>query len=144
MKRFAIFIMMFAFFGGITIAQAGPPAPNSFYVDDILYRTVGTPAELPDEGPKDGLYVFQNLSGQTPVAEAKPGDQDYNGGRWVVSVLAFTEEGEGMHDLDGDGVVNFELTYWEQVNHHISLGHLEKVADGPSFVCPVIKQKNQN
>jgi len=119
-------------------AGIGPPHP-AFYVDDEIFYTVGTPNSLPDQGPKDGLYVITGLSGQTPVAEAKPGDQDYNGGRWQVTVLAFTESGIAAHDPDGDGMVNFELTNWEQVEHHINvLGHLEVVGPGPSFTCPVI------
>lgn len=118
----------------------GPPAPDSFYVDDELYRTIGTPTELPDQGPKDGIYAIIGLDGQTPVAESKPGDRDYNGGRWQVTVLQFTEEGKAVHDPDDDGTVNFELTNWEQVEMHIDLGHLEVVGPGPSFVCPVIEQ----
>lgn len=96
---------------------------------------------LPDKGPKDGLYVFEGLSGQTPVAEAKPGDRDYNGGRWQVMVLGFTETGMMVHDADDDGNVNFQLTNWEDVQKHLELGHLEFLHNGPSFVCPVIKQK---
>ena len=125
--------------------KLGPPAPDSFWVDNQLYRTIGTPTTLPDHGPKDGLYVFQSfadggLDGQTPVAEAKPGDRDYNGGRWQVTVLTFTPSGRAVHDPDGDGVVNFELQNWEAVHQHLNvLGHLAVVGPGPSFVCPVIK-----
>lgn len=125
----------------------GPPAPDSFWVDDELFRTIGTPTSLPDQGPKDGLFAFQGfadggLDGQTPVAEAKPGDKDYNGGRWQVTVLTFTAAGKAVHDPDGDGMVNFQLTSWEQVVHHLNvLGHLTVVGPGPSFVCPVIEQK---
>ena len=119
--------------------KLGPPARDAFWVDDQLYRTIATPTSLPDRGPKDGLYVFTNLEGQRPVGEAKPGDQDYNGGRWQVVLLAFTEAGLAAHDPDDDGVANFELTNWEQVEAHIGLGHLEVAGLGPSFVCPVIK-----
>lgn len=121
--------------------KIAPPAPGSFYVDDELYRTVGTPTELPDKGPTDTLYVFTGLTGQTPVAEDAPGDKGYNGGRWQVIVLVFTEAGENAHDPDGDGEVNFQLTNYEQVQHHINvLGHLAVVGPGPRFVCPVIPQ----
>jgi hypothetical protein len=121
-----------------TVFAGGPPAPNAFWVDGQLYRTVGTPNSLPAEGPKDGIYTFTGLSGQTNVAEAKPGDLDYNGGRWQVTVLRFTPLGVSVHDPDGDGTVNFQLTSWEMVEEHIGLGHLEFVGLGPSFVCPVI------
>lgn len=122
-------------------AGVGPPAPNAFWVDGSLYATVGTPTALPDHGPKDGIYVFSNLDGQRPVAEAKPGDHDYNGGRWQVTVLQFTDEGLNVHDANHDGMADFELTSWEDVQQHIGLGHLEVVGPGPSFVCPVIRNR---
>lgn len=112
---------------------------SAFYVDGMVYRTIATPAHLPDHGPKDGLFVFQGLDGQMPIAEAKPGDRDYNGGRWQVYFVSFTESGMDAHDPDGDGMVNFQLTSWEAVYEHIGLGHLEISGMGPSFVCPVIK-----
>lgn len=130
--------------GGVIVATAehvGPPALDAIWADDELFATVGTPTDLPDKGPKDGLYVFEGLDGQRAVAEAKPGDQDYNGGRWQVVQVKFTEKGISVHDPDGDGIVNFELTSWEAVQHHIALGHLEVIGDGPSFVCPLIKKK---
>jgi hypothetical protein len=123
----------------VSSATAGGPPAGAFWVDGMTYRTVVTPAQLPNKGPKDGLYIIEGLGGQNPVAEAKPGDRDYNGGRWQVYVLAFTDDGIAVHDPDGDGAANFQLMSWEMVNHHISLGHLEQVAMGPSFVCPMIK-----
>lgn len=141
MKKWTLILLASVFACGLVFAGLGPPAPDSFWVDGELYRTVGTPTELPDKGPKDGLYVFEGLNGQTPVAEAKPGDHDYNGGRWQVEVLEFTSAGMDVHDPDGDMEVNFELMSWEDVEEHIDLGHLVKRMDGPSFVCPVIKQK---
>lgn len=141
MRTSIALVLTVAVVGLVGAAGVGPPAPDAFYVDDELYRTVGTPTDLPDHGPKDGIYVFQGLDGQTPVAEAKPGDQDYNGGRWQVIVLRFTESGKAAHDPDNDGMVNFQLTNWEQVGTHIKdLGHLEVVSLGRSFVCPVIEQ----
>jgi hypothetical protein len=124
----------------VSVAQVGPPALNQIWADDAIYATVGTPSMLPDRGPKDGLYTFTNLEGQRPVAESKPGDRDYNGGRWQVYELEFTSEGLAVHDPDGDGEANFELTSWEQVEHHIGLGHLDTAAVGASFVCPLIKK----
>lgn len=125
-----------------TAKPVGPPVTNAIWVDDELFGTVATPTNLPDKGPKDGIFSFMDsgLSGQRSVAEAKPGDQDYNGGRWQVYLLKFTEEGKEIHDKNNDGAVDFELTNWEQVKHHIELGHFE-VSDGPSFVCPLDKKK---
>ena len=69
----------------------------------------------------------------------KPGDADYNGGRWQVYVLAFKEAGLAVHDTDDNGVADFEWTRGQSVNQHIGLGHLEQVAMGLTFVCPLIK-----
>lgn len=142
MRNLALSLMGSAFVvatAGTVTAQVGPPAPNAFWVDGELYRTVATPTALPDRGPKDGIFVFTGLGGQIPVAEAKPGDKDYNGGRWVVYVLAFSGEGMMLHDVDEDGIVDTQLTSWEEAVYGIALGRLEIVGMGPSFVCPVIE-----
>lgn len=123
----------------VSSVVAGGPPFGAFWADGMVYQTVIAPNSLPNKGPKDGLYVFEGLDGQNPVAEAKPGDRDYNGGRWQVYVLQFTPDGLAVHDADNDGAADFQLMSWEMVNHHISLGHLEQVAMGPSFVCPLIK-----
>ena len=123
----------------VAIAGQGPPAMDAIWADGSLYGTLDTGNQLPDKGPKDGLYVFTNLDGQRAVSEAKPGDPDYNGGRWQVYPLEFTEVGLEVHDEDGDGVADFELTSWEMVETHIGLGHLERLGMGPSFTCPLIK-----
>ena len=84
------------------LSAGGPPAGN-LWADGSVYKTAITPTNLPPKGPRDGLYVFSNLMGQNPVSETKPGDADYNGGRWQVYVLAFTEAGLAVYDADGDG-----------------------------------------
>lgn len=124
-------------------AQVGPPAPDAIWADGVLYATVATPTMLPDHGPKDSLFVFQNLEGQAAVSESKPGDRDYNGGRWQVILLNYTPEGLAVHDTDNDGEADLILKSWEDVLHHIDLGHLERAGLGPSFVCPLKKQKEQ-
>lgn len=130
-----IFTMIMA---AVAIAGVGPPH-EGIWADGMLYRTVATPGDLPAKGPKDALYVFTNLEGQHPISEAKPGDRDYNGGRWQVYFVTFTEEGLAIHDADMDGVADFELMSDDAVMHHISLGHLMSDGMGPSFVCPLIK-----
>ena len=123
----------------VAIAGNGPPATDAIWANGSLYGTLDTGNNLPDRGPKDGLYVFTNLDGQRPVAESAPGDKAYNGGRWQVYLLTFTEEGLGVHDADGDEVADFELMSWSEVQTHIGLGHIEMTGMGPSFVCPLIR-----
>lgn len=140
MRKLISFVLTIAFVFSVTsISQAGGPPGGAIWADGYAYKTIATPAHFKNKGPKDGIYVFDNLEGQNPVAEAKPGDQDYNGGRWQVYVLDFTDEGLAIHDADNNGMADFELTSWEDVQAHIGLGHLEMVAMGPSFECPLIK-----
>jgi hypothetical protein len=67
-------------------AQAGGPPKVGFYVDDVLYRTVGTPTDFSNTGAPASTYdrIYALGAGLRNVAEAKPGDRDFNGGRWAV------------------------------------------------------------
>ena len=67
-------------------AQLGPPG-GMIYAHDETYRTIGTPADLPDHGRFDAIYVLGE--GLAPVAESAPGDRDFNGGRWEVHMVTF-------------------------------------------------------
>lgn len=116
--------------------------------DGELYRTVLTPKDLPDKAPDhsfDKLYNFDGsgLTGQRSVADAAPGDKDYNGGRWMVFAVTFTELGKSIHDSDDNGEVDFELMSEEMVLHHKMLGHLT-ISEEPVrvFECPMIKIKD--
>jgi hypothetical protein len=68
-----------------TVAAGGPPS-LSFYVDDVRYRTVGTPTDFTNTGAPSFTYdkIYALGTGLINVAEAKPGDRDFNGGRWAV------------------------------------------------------------
>jgi len=110
-----------------------------------LYDTVGTDTAFksPPLHATDILFSFgkSGLEGQRSVAEAAPGDRDYNGGRWNVMSVTFTAQGKAVHDPDGDGVVNFELTDAETVLYHAELGHLEIKPAGVYFECPMIPRR---
>lgn len=68
-----------------TVAAGGPPNVG-FYVDDTLYRTVGTPTDFTNTGAPASTYdkIYALGACLRNVAEAKPGDRDFNGGRWAV------------------------------------------------------------
>jgi hypothetical protein len=112
----------------VPVAAGGPPAP-AFYVDEAIYRTVGTPTDLSSTGAPahtyDRIYALGN--GLLNVAEAKPGDTDYNGGRWMVLPVTWH-------------VTPVQLTSAEQVEAYDAAGWLT-IADAPvkQFVCPVIR-----
>ncbi len=76
----------------------GVPRPQT-WVDGELFDGVVTPANFnPESDPFDELYhgvVGQEgetqgigfLDGVPLISESKPGDQDYNGGRWHLNIL---------------------------------------------------------
>jgi hypothetical protein len=67
-------------------AQSGPPA-GMIYAHDQLYRTIGTPADLPNRGKFNTIYVLgSNLAN---VSDAAPGDRAWRGGRWEVRPITF-------------------------------------------------------
>jgi len=111
------------------VAAGGPPS-LAFYVDDVRYRTVGTPTDFSGTGAPahayDRIYVLGD--GLVNVAEAKPGDRDYNGGRWMVLPVTWAA-----------GVTPTQLTSAEQVTAYAAAGMLT-IASSPVklFECPVI------
>ena len=67
-------------------AAAGGPPSLAFYVDDVRYRTVGTPTDFTNTGAPDSSFdlIYALGHGLINVADSKPGDRDFNGGRWQV------------------------------------------------------------
>lgn len=70
------------------LAQGPNPRPLS-WADCELFDGVVTPTDLPVKGEFDELYMnpagFRD--GVNLISESKPGDRDYNGGRWHLNVL---------------------------------------------------------
>ena len=110
------------------VGQAGGPPRIGFYVDDHPYRTVGTPTDFSGTGAPAHTYdaIYALGGGLLNVAESKPGDRDYNGGRWQVFGIEWH-------------VTPYQLTSAEDVWAAEGRGELT-VADAPmaSFECPVI------
>ncbi len=115
--------------GASSVAAGGPPA-LSFYVDGVRYRTVGTPSDFSDTGAPASSFdrIYALGSGLANVAEAKPGDQDFNGGRWMVLPVTWAA-----------GVAPVQLTSAEEVAAAAAAGLLT-IASSPVklFECPVI------
>jgi hypothetical protein len=109
-------------------AAAGGPPGLAFYVDGARSRTIATPTDLTGTGaPAHSFDTIYALGGDLAnVAEAKPGDSDYNGGRWMVLPVEWH-------------VAPTQLTSAEQVLAYALLGKLS-IATEPAamFVCPVI------
>lgn len=116
---------------------------NAIWAHDRLFDTVLTDTAFKNPPPHstDVLFNFMasGLDGQRSVAETAPGDRGYNGGRWAVKAVVFTELGVSVHDPDGDGFVNFELTNAEDVLTHAMLGHLVIHDTDVYFECPMLR-----
>ena len=84
-------------------AASGPrPRPQS-WVDGELFNGVVTPATFhPASSPFDELYAGGNgfKNGAPLISESKPGDQDYNGGRWHLNVLKSTVDPDKYANAD--------------------------------------------
>ncbi len=101
-------------FGHVTGEDHSRPRPQS-WVDGELFAGVVTPATFsPESDPFDELYAGGNgfKDGVPLISESKPGDQDYNGGRWHLNVLKSTvaadkyADADGVDDLDPDDFVS--------------------------------------
>jgi hypothetical protein len=109
-----------------SVAAGGPPS-LSFYVDGARYRTIATPTDLSHTGAPEHSFdrIYALGDELINVAESKPGDTDYNGGRWMVIPFDWKAM-EPMQVTDAD-----TLEAWEQLGL-IAFGDPIKF-----FVCPV-------
>ena len=72
--------------------QGPRPRPQT-WVDCELFDGVVTPANFnPESDPFDELYTMPMspgfMNGAPLISDSKPGDRDYNGGRWHLNVLS--------------------------------------------------------
>ena len=102
--------------------RADPARPRpSTWVDGELFAGVVTPAMFdPESDPFDELYMGGNgfKDGVPLISESKPGDQDYNGGRWHANALKADVDPDKyadatrVEDLDLDDFVSTD-NYFE-------------------------------
>jgi hypothetical protein len=122
----------------VAVGAGGVTGP-SFYVDGTLYRTVGTPTDLSGTGAPassfDTIYEFFGV--QTNVATAAPGDPGYNGGRWRVQGLTFTNYAAALTTYDANLSGDFDSE--AEVAAAIAGGAATDIGIVKMFVCPVIK-----
>lgn len=119
-----------------TSAPAGVTGP-AFFVDGELYRTVATPTDLPASAPAHSFDTIYDLGGLQPnVAEAAPGDRDYNGGRWTVRAVSFADYGAALAAFDANGSGAFDSA--EEVQAAIAAGAATDLGVVKRFVCPAI------
>ena len=133
MRRLITSLVAATLVAGLTVGSAfagnGPPHVG-FYIDGATYLTVGTPTDFFGTGaPASTFDTIYDLGGNgvLNVAEAKPGDRDFNGGRWMVFPVTWH-------------VAPYQLTSAEAVLAAADAGQLT-VATAPAkeFFCPVIR-----
>jgi hypothetical protein len=119
------------------LAGSGGVTGPAFYVDGSLYRTVATPTELPASAPAHSFDTIYDFGGLQPnVAEAAPGDADYNGGRWMVHALSFANYAGALAAYDANGSGTFDSA--EEVEAAIAAGAGADLGVVKRFVCPAI------
>ena len=120
-------VMALAFLAN-AVAAAPARADIRVYANDAVWASFDA-ADLKG-GPEvslDKIFIFPDNPGLIPVAEASPGDRDYNGGRWEVHAVSFT------------GMAPEQFTNDEVLWFHYALGHLTISGTLRTFECPLIK-----
>ena len=71
-----------------TESQSFAKKSPAIWADCIAFGTVGTNTSFkPTAGPFDRIFTGANFLDGMNISETKPGDQDFNGGRWHVWAL---------------------------------------------------------
>src|SRR5215217_5188725 len=128
-------------FGAAANGVSGP----AFYVDGVLYRTVGTPTDLSGTGaPAHSFDTIYNFFGAQSynVATAAPGDPGFNGGRWRVIGVSFADYDVALAAHDANGSGDFDTT--AEVQAALADGSAVSLGVVKSFECPVIRMPEHN
>lgn len=125
---------------GVALAAgngAGGVTGPAFYVDGELYRTVLTPTDLSGTGaPLHSYDTIYDIGGQPNVATAAPGDPGYNGGRWMVRALTFTDYEAAVAAVDSN--MSGDIDSDAEVQAAIAGGFVTDNIVVAQFECPVI------
>ena len=118
----------------IAVVPAFADAPNfgpAIFADDETWGTKGN-ADLPAPNGNnaqsyDGLFKFPDgdIEGQLPVAEAAPGNPNYNGGRWIEYNVTWN----GTPEL---------VTSYAQLHALEEAGEVTITETGNYFQCPLL------
>jgi hypothetical protein len=114
---------------GVGSVAAGGPPHLGFYVDGTTYRTIGTPTDFQNTGaPASSYDTIYDLGGGSllNVASSKPGDRDFNGGRWMVLPVMWN-------------VAPVQYTSEEQILAAAEAGDITIGDPVKYFECPVIQ-----
>lgn len=124
---FAVVALAAVFASSTAVSALPPRAEGRVYANGELWATFGLKdyKHAPDVSV-DLIFTFPGTS-LISVAEASPGDPDYNGGRWDVREVTFT------------GMAPEQFTSDDDVWLHYGLGHLTISGTVKYFECPLLK-----
>jgi hypothetical protein len=110
----------------------------AFYADGTLYRTVGTPALLPDSAPSKSFDTIYDVSTYQMynVTEAAPGTPGYNGGRWEVHAIEFEDYDAALATHDANQSGDFDSD--EEIDAALDASDATDLGIVLRFECPVI------
>jgi hypothetical protein len=114
------------------------PQLSYCWANGVIYGILLPSETKTSDGLRNVLYVFKNLNGQRPVAEAGPGEYNFQNGRFSVAFLEFTPKGISALDPNNDGICEFEITNAKMVNSYIDLGYLKLAGRGAQIDCKVV------
>jgi len=117
----------------LPVYAAGPSFNPAIYADGEVWSTKGLADLPPPNGHNnqsfDKLFSFVNgAAGQLPVAEAAPGNPEYNGGRWNLQLVTWIS----------DPVV---VTSYDEIQMHLAAQDLVIVTGNSYFECPLLPVK---
>jgi hypothetical protein len=135
MRRFAVVglvLSLLVVMAAPAFALPGKPSSTGvIYADGHLYRSkAAAPLPAPNDHNLQSYDMLVAVEGQEfSVAEAAPGDRNYNGGRWYAVSAAWTE-----------GADRVEITSFDQLMEQVALGNLTIDDSNPGFVeCPLLR-----
>jgi hypothetical protein len=136
---FALLLASAVAVGASRGAGSGGVTGLAFYVDGQLYRTVNTPTDLSSTGAPDSSFdtIFDFGGLQPNVATAAPGDAGFNGGRWRVHALSFSDYDAAVQQLDTND--SGDLDSASEVQAALDAGAATDTGVVKSFECPVIR-----
>ncbi|HAY38104.1 MAG TPA: hypothetical protein DCY53_01445 [Desulfobacteraceae bacterium] len=134
-RKLTIISMVFTLMVWITSFSVYASGPNFFnpaiYADGEAWATKGV-ADLPPPNEHnhqsfDKLFSFTNgANGQLPVAEAAPGNPNYNGGRWDLKLVTWTI-------INPPIVMSYDGIEW-----YLNQGDLIITSGNSYFECPLL------
>jgi len=129
-----VFALTLLIVAAIPAFAAGPNFGAAIYADGETWGTKGTTdLPAPNENNRqsfDGLFKFPGgeIEGQLAVAEAAPGNPNYNGGRWIEYNVTWN----GTPEL---------VTSYAQLHALAQSGAVTITETGNYFQCPLLPTK---